>query len=61
MTSPQHKRFPSKKNALKTLRNLGVEFGCVLDVGVQAATAELIEVFPDIPLRQGLESSDFLR
>lgn len=41
------KRFPSKFNALATLRNLGVEIGTVLDVGVHEQTPELIAAFGD--------------
>jgi FkbM family methyltransferase len=42
-------RFPSKRDGLRVLRHLGIDFGCVVDVGVQASTDELIEVFPDLP------------
>lgn len=41
-------RFPSKRSGLRALRRLGVEFGCVVDVGVQSSTEELVEVFPDL-------------
>ena len=48
MTKVESKRFPSKRDSLRILRKLGVDFGCVVDVGVQSCTQELIDVFPDI-------------
>ena len=48
MTNIESKRFPSKSDSLRTLRKLGVDFTCVVDVGVQNCTKELIEVFPDL-------------
>lgn len=30
------------------LRQLGIEFGCILDVGLQVKTQELIDLFPDL-------------
>jgi hypothetical protein len=49
MTDSVVRRFPSKRNALLTLRKYGVEFGSIVDVGVQSSTKELVEVFPDKP------------
>lgn len=48
MQDTDYTRFPSKKDALEMLRSLGVEFGCVFDVGVQGKTQELIDVFPNL-------------
>ena len=41
------RRFPSKINAFKKLRELGVEIGTVIDVGAHMDTVELRQVFPD--------------
>src|SRR5271156_4015849 len=40
-------RFPSKTNALRFLREVGVPIGTILDVGAHAETVELRLVFPD--------------
>lgn len=40
-------RFPSKRNALQFLRDAGLEFGTIIDVGVMTETRELREAFPD--------------
>jgi FkbM family methyltransferase len=48
MNAIDYKRLPLKKNSLQMLRQLGVNFGCVFDVGVNGQTPELIEVFPDL-------------
>jgi FkbM family methyltransferase len=40
-------RFPSKSNALHFLKQAGVEFGTIIDVGAHAETPELRLAFPD--------------
>lgn len=40
-------RFPSKDSALRCLKDLGVEIGTVIDVGVQIETTELKNIFGD--------------
>lgn len=40
-------RFPSKSNALKFLKDVGVDFGTIIDVGTHAETPELRLAFPD--------------
>jgi FkbM family methyltransferase len=40
-------RFPSKINALRFLREVGVPIGTILDVGAHAETVELRLAFPD--------------
>ncbi len=40
-------RFPSKTNALEFLKEIGVTFGTILDVGTHAETPELKAVFPE--------------
>lgn len=40
-------RFPSKTNVLQFLKDLGVTFGAIVDVGVHAQTPELIRAFPN--------------
>lgn len=58
MNTFDYSRRPDKRDSLHMLRRLGVEFTCILDVGVQDQTKELIEVFPDLkhylfePVRQ---------
>jgi FkbM family methyltransferase len=42
----QKQRFPSKLSALDFLRK-NIEIGCIVDVGIQAWTEELVKVFPD--------------
>lgn len=39
-------RFPSKTNALAFIREIGMTFGTILDVGTHAETPELREAFP---------------
>ena len=39
--------FQSKTNSLRRMREMGVEVGTILDVGVHEQTPELREVFPD--------------
>jgi FkbM family methyltransferase len=41
-------RFPSKRNTLRHLRRAQVPIGTIIDVGVQEATFELRDVFPDV-------------
>jgi FkbM family methyltransferase len=40
------KRFPSKANALAFLKDIGVRFGAILDVGTHQETPELKQAFP---------------
>jgi FkbM family methyltransferase len=40
-------RIPTKRSALKTYIDAGLQIGTVIDVGVQFSTFELIECFPD--------------
>ena len=40
-------RYPAKANLLRSLREIGVEIGTILDVGAHAQTAELRTQFPD--------------
>jgi FkbM family methyltransferase len=42
-------RGPFKSQALQMLRDRGVVFGSVLDVGVLNGTPELVAAFPDLP------------
>jgi len=48
MFSINFRRTSSKVDSLRMLRRLGLNFGCIFDVGVQGQTQELIEVFPDL-------------
>ncbi len=41
-------QFPSKVNALKRMRVGGLEISCIVDVGVNKSTSELIVAFPDV-------------
>lgn len=41
-------RFPSKLNALNFLRSVKIPIGCVIDVGIQTSTPELMLAFPDL-------------
>ncbi|POO48792.1 FkbM family methyltransferase [Agrobacterium rosae] len=40
-------RFPSKTNALAYMREIGIQFGTILDIGTHAETAELRNAFPN--------------
>lgn len=48
METIDYRRSPHKKDALQMLRRLGVQCGCIFDVGVQGQTHELIATFPDL-------------
>lgn len=45
---PLPKRYPDENNALQSLKDLGIDIKCILDVGVLHGTPPLMQCFPNL-------------